>query len=310
MLFSKQEKTNMGKYQQFVRTGKKSLPLFALKGLLYRYACHVLGVKYKLADAKPAPAVAALGAAADAPMPVVAAAAAIDRPTLKQQAVTTADVSPIVENQLQKAAGIYSDMTRYHKHNLIVSVMHATMVFHSEQNKQLRSCTGGAEWELRMLKGAIHDHTRLTMYTTQALKYYNDFGIELGWRPVDAICINHPRVKFSDDQAAMLWDLCFAVTRGHVGRNLVFTHGYPKRFALLTDDSTRDAALALLKKDRLFDELVQTMEDDWARKFNRRSVFQRLTVKQVVLCIDVEGGLCTERYRHLWTQRGLSLRSR
>jgi hypothetical protein len=292
LLLSKGDKINMGKYQQFVTNGKKTIGLFALKGLLYGFACHMGGHKVQ-APPKP-PCATTVGAASSSSSVPHGAYEVEGKATLKQIGISHDVVAPTGANQMIKAAGIYNDISRYYKHNMVISVLSATAKFHSEQNVELRSADAVVPWELEMLKGKVHKHVRLTMYMTIAVKYYDNYGIECGWRPTK-VCIASARVQCSDCYVDMLWGLCFALFRQHSARNLTFTHGYPRRFQLLLDETSRADFIVELEKDIQYSTEFADIESPWAMKIQRRSVFMRKDVQQLQFCLFIENNIATAR---------------
>lgn len=277
MLHSKGEKINLGKYRHATFNGRRTLHLFSLRGFFSGLAAEKLGYKgFRTGKAPKQALVPSLAAARSSGDGEVQASA-----TLKQ---TGAEPSGIqTQNQLGRAAVTFGDITNLHKASIAVSVLSHTAEWHSEQAKELRSAGATIDYELRMMKGRIHYHSRLTLSQALHTKRYESCGIETSWRRCDDLGQAHPRVLYSEDMCAKLWDMCVAAVLQHCGRNLVFTIGLPRRATLLCDDNQNvvQGFIDEFKEDCAIWDALRDVEYEWAQVFKDRSVFSKRCVQQI-----------------------------
>lgn len=282
-LHVKGEKTNMGKYQQFVHSGIRNKKLFSLKGLLYRYAAHALGHRVHCGGGKK-------DKGKVAPAPVVLEGKA----TLAQTAMLGEDLSLSCANQLEKASTVYSDTARLHKHNIIISVMQLTMQLHFKQNRLLREHGAAITFETSMMKGEMYHVPRMLMARFRSPRYFVDCGVETEWRP-QSICYNSGRIQYSNYFLGVLFDLSLAVVKQHVARFLPFPHGWPKRSVLWLDSELGPPAVEEFHNDyRIYFEL-EAVDAEWSQPFVKRSVFKKMAVLQLLYCLQLDKWQITER---------------
>ena len=125
--------------------------------------------------------------------------------------------------------------------------------------------------------------TRMTVYQITVTKNYEECGIETCWGASKTLYRDPPRVQASDENCRLFWDLSMSMARHQSMRNLPITHGYPKRFTLVTSDRDSEGKLFLreFKEDLAIHADIQAQDGDWAEKRQRRSLFERATNKQV-----------------------------
>lgn len=301
MLNSKGEKINLGKYHHATFNGRRTLHLFSLRGFFFGLAAEKLGHKgFRTGRAPKAPLATPSGAATSSGDGEVQA-----RATLKQTGAEPLGIE--TQNQLDRAAVTFGDITNLHKATIAVSVLSHTAEWHSEQAKELRSAGATIEYELRMMKGAIHYHSRLTMFQALHTKRYESCGIETVWRQSGDLFENHPRVLYSDDMCCKLWDMCVAAVLQHSARNLVFTNGLPRRQTLLCDpDRTiAEGFIQEFRQDCLNYDALSALDYEWAQVLKDRSVFVKRCVQQLRGCLDIEAWALTPRLRCM--PRGMSV---
>lgn len=267
MLETKFDKVNMSKYHQAVTSSKRQMQFFALKAFYLGIACEALGHKLHATVKKPkkTPAAPAVVVIADAPVGSGAAssgdpmpAAAADPNMLDESTLTLAQASFAQQlgsnmnpdNQLSKAGIEYGDVGNYFKQSIIVKTLGHLARFHGAQNQRLRSLDDTIPWELEQMRDKhIFAHQRLTMVQLTAVRHYEACGIEAEWQPVLGACLNDARVAMANDYAEILFDVCTTLVAEESNRNIGYTHGWPKRFTLLLDETTRADTIDELKGD-------------------------------------------------------------
>ncbi|CAK0844234.1 unnamed protein product, partial [Prorocentrum cordatum] len=118
LLTAKNEKVNMGKYQQPIHHARRTLCLCAQKA--YFFGIAAMSFAYKGQWKVKAPV-----------LPEHALALAEGGPTLKQHAAAAAPWGQSCENQLDKAAVLFGDVENYYRQKLIVQVLGPTATYHS-----------------------------------------------------------------------------------------------------------------------------------------------------------------------------------
>ena len=99
------------------------------------------------------------------------------------------------------------------------------------------------------MKGEMWHLCRLVAQVINQVKWYDSMGIETTWSAFETCC-NDARVVASNDFAQLLVDLACATILGEATRLLPMIFGYPIRFTLLLDESTRPQLLADLMSDK------------------------------------------------------------
>lgn len=136
------------------------------------------------------------------------------------------------------------------------------------------------------------------MFQALHTKRYASCGIETSWRACKGLFEEHPRVLYSDDMCGRLWDMCLATVVQHCGRNLIFTHGLPRRQTLLCDPDplVSQSFVGEFRQDCANWESLQSLEFDWADTCKKRSVFQKRAVQQLRGCLEMEDWQVTSRH--------------
>ena len=187
-------------------------------------------------------------------------------------------------------------MSNFYKQNQITLTLGHLATFYGQQSRELRNLENSVPWELKQIKdGGIYHHPRLTMTQTRVTKKFACCGIEVGWQAVPEISLHSPRVSMSNDFADCLFGLTTALVSEEAGRNIVFTHGWPKRFTLLLHDDSRQACFDEVKLDIKLHADIAAIGAPWSERMTRRSLFVKLTVLQITLAIELETFLWTPR---------------
>ena len=183
---------------------------------------------------------------------------------------------------IDKARMWFCEEAMYNKGSIISNCMGSMVQWQSAQSAKLRTCESTIEWELEQMRGAHNDHMRSTICTITNRSIYEACGIDVFWQPI-TLHQEHPMVKHSDDMCSLLWDLSFAIAKEQTMRQLPLTHGYPRRFTLITSNIARDAKLFLheFKEDSSIYRLIKRHVGDWVDQRRARSVFERPTNLQI-----------------------------
>ncbi len=194
------------------------------------------------------------------------------------------------------------------------------------QSKALRSLGATAPFELDMVRGNFAHTERLSMFSILFSKGYGDLGIEVDWRE-ETLSTASARIAANDSFVEMLSDLSVAIVEQHCRRNLVFSHGLPRRQTCLQDAELGPMFIAELKQDLAIHKLVQECDFDGHDEYMARSVFNLPSVHQLVKCLEADDWQITPRIsfllllrlpfletqrfrhtpRHFWTVTGGSL---
>ncbi len=162
------------------------------------------------------------------------------------------------------------------------------------QSKALRSLDASVPFDLEMMRGGYAHTERLSMFSILYAKGYSDLGLECEWRE-DTFSIGDARVAANDGYAEMLADLSVAVVEQHCRRNLVFSHGYPRRQTCLLDAELGPTFVAQLKEDLAIHKLILESDFDGHSSYVARSCFNLASVAQIVKCLESEGWVITAR---------------
>ena len=102
----------------------------------------------------------------------------------------------------------------------------------------------------------------------------------------------------ADEFCKLRWDLSFALIRKQEARNMHITVAAGKRATLYLYDDTRDMFTAEFKNDHENDVLVkETLRGmKWYDPVAKRSYFNRMNIKQLVMCFLLENWKFTSRY--------------
>ena len=287
MLWYKSAKTNVSKYFLAVKRSREDSRLHAVKACLYGYACFQLGLKKTTASVAPSSGAASSSSGS--------AAAPAEGMLLKQAAKSTEEQTWKGENQLHTASIVYADMESYYKQNIIIAASAATETWYSEQNKLLRSAGSAIEWETRMMNGELQVHVLEAVRSLNNTEKYPKQGVECEWSRIDAMSASSPRVCMSDDHCELLWDLVFTLVCNREARLMPIAPGYPRQFTLLLDNDSRPGIIRQFKADYENCYLPDKLGKPWSREWTNRSLFQRLTNRQVGLCFTVEKWEWTSR---------------
>ena len=132
------------------------------------------------------------------------------------------------------------------------------------------------------------------MYAVTRTKGYADVGVETSW-PRLKLCLDNPRVCMSNDFSELLADLSCNVMLEHVRRNLVFTHGLPRKQVLLLTPGSAEKFIAEFKQDCENFDKVKVEDFPGCEAFVNRSVFQLAAVQQPKGVLQDSGWVETER---------------
>jgi hypothetical protein len=164
------------------------------------------------------------------------------------------------------------------------------------QSKALRSLGATVPFELEQMGGGCFYTERLSMFSLLYSKGYKDLGMETDWKP-DVFTIGSARLAVSDGFCEMLASLSVAIVEQHCRRNLVFTHGLPRRQTLLLDPIQGQRFIDELKLDLAIHQKILDMDFDGQESYVKRSVFGLPAVQQLVQCLQLEGWEITPRTR-------------
>ena len=297
-LKNKGTKINIGKYHHATTVMREDLPLFSTKAYLLGYVCHAFGkqleatVQAQAKHDKPEVKEAVPGSASGSAEALAPASAL----SLKQVSFAATELSHGCRNQLDKAAVEYGSMANYYKQKMILDVLNITAKWSNKSSQDLRTVDAAIKWEIEMLKGGAHYHNRLTLHHTQMTKWFDDYGIEATWAATELHLLN-VRILVSDGFAGLLWSLCFSVVKFSSDRKILMTEGYPRRLTLLLDAESRDAEIKQFRTDAdLHEEFMKIDDDDDVMlSLKQRSLFHKMTVRQVDKCLQEESCIWTPR---------------
>ncbi len=163
------------------------------------------------------------------------------------------------------------------------------------QSKTLPSLSASAPFEIKQMLGACHLPEKLSMQAMVQYKGYAELGIQTEW-VAQQLHVGHPMVALSGENAELLASLTLGIVSEHVRRNLVFTHGLPKRQSLLLGSAeNRDSFILQLRKD--YDNFERMLDEssDSVGRLAERSVFKLAAVEQLMGCLAEEGWQATPR---------------
>ncbi|CAK0852956.1 unnamed protein product, partial [Prorocentrum cordatum] len=285
---SKFEKVNLGKFQHPVSCGNKSVSSFSLRGYLFNVAALSLG--FHGVDRRKAQS-----AMQDGIKEVSSSGGLPSKPSLKQHAHESITAS--CANQLDKAAYIYGDYTNLEKQRLILAVLTPTQTYHGRQNQTLRDAKSTVPWEIDMCSGGFAKCEQLSMTTIRYRRIYRKMGIESSWGPM-RLCLADPRLQKSEEHVQLLVDLVFQIVLEHTKRNLVFSHGLPRRQCLwLSGDGRAAEFLKRLEADKEIYMVLKTCTFEGSELMVKRSLFAKPSVKHLLACVEAENWLPSERLR-------------
>ena len=132
---------------------------------------------------------------------------------------------------------------------------------------------------------------------------YTDFGLACDWRPGHKLRIVDCSVSVADSRAGMLWDMVMNAILEVKHRSLEYEVGLPKRQALLlhSDNIKVNEFIESVKSDWAGFQALKAIDAPWAKPFLHRSIFNKRCVQQLVLCLEEENWINTERHDTLTT---------
>ncbi|CAK0815094.1 unnamed protein product [Prorocentrum cordatum] len=317
LLHTKSERVHLGKFQAPIVIAGKTIHLFSLKAYFLNAAVMTLG--FKGTDRRTtAPPKEML------PYPDPAEGAVVEcvPNTLKAQSHKSFDAK--CANQLDRAAFLFGDISNFNRQRRIVDVLSLVATFHGKrpwvyltalapakagvmaarQNKELRSADATKPYELKMCKGFYHRAEQLTMTNANFIRHYSEEGIFPTW--VDQrICLNDPRVQMEDENCQMLHRLIVDLPMQQATRNLVWSHGLPRRQVLLLDqdEAVQQAFLDELRHDRFLYMELQKATFEGSDQMRQGHVMRKMCNQQLLRCLGVEDWKVTPRLAgHLETK--------
>ena len=226
-----------------------------------------------------------------------ASAGAIEGPaSVKQGGFQREEIGISAGNQMHRAALIFSDYGSWLKQQIIVLLSTPTQKWHSEQAKILKTISDTIGWEIEQIRTGIDDHIRLCLAQILFTKQYWKFGIPVAWG-ASGSCSADVEVCLADEQCSLVWQFCFVHTQHRERRLLTLKCGYPRNFVLLLQEDEKQVAatLAQLKTDYELFIMIRDSDEEWAESWIQRSLFQRMSVMQLIECLILDYWCLTDR---------------
>eukprot|EP00959_Pyramimonas_sp_CCMP1952_P194629 4070099-Pyramimonas_sp.AAC.1 len=150
-----------------------------------------------------------------------------------------------------------------------------------------------------MMTGGAWDHIRSAMAALGNRLGYDSMGIETTWRQCKDVPMqsHDARMTVADSYAGLLWDCVFGLARASAQRLLPLTIGFPRRFTLLLSPNAhaRDGVIAEFRRHVDNYNMLLEVDAAWADRLKKRSIFNKMTVHQWRLALDLEGWVFTPR---------------
>ena len=297
VLYTKGEKVNLGKYHQITFAPLRTSSTFSLRGLFFTIAALDHNLK---GVCKPPPAkkqklnVPAAAASSSSGSTVIEGKASV-----KQTGICGDQLHATTQNQLDKAAICFSDISNLHKLWLASSIMEHNARLHSEQAKSFRGIEDGMAFEMKMLKGGIHQYVRRSVGVLLAVGNYKRCGIDTSWGSTPDMNTDHVNIVYNDEQTTLMWTLLWNLVGQAEARNLVFTDGLPRKQSLLLDTDKKVVTdfIDEFRGDVANNDAMLEIDDEWATPIHRRSVFVKMSVQQLHLCLKADNWLLSQRLR-------------
>ncbi len=162
-----------------------------------------------------------------------------------------------------------------------------SLLAQARQSKELRSLHKTVPYELDQIDGGHMKTEQMGMLAILHSKGYSVQGIEMSWAHME-LQANTAQMAVSDDFASLAVDLSVAITEQHVRRNMVFSHGLPRRQVCLLDANLAEPFVKQLRADIELHERIKAMSFDGVELYLQRSVFTHVSVRQLIGCLGEE----------------------
>ncbi len=109
------------------------------------------------------------------------------------------------------------------------------------------------------------------------------------------MALNHPRVAQSDFHLGLVVELAVNMAMEPCRRNLTITHSYPRRQVLMLDPEWQAHFISVLRRGIEVYTALQELDSQDAVQMKKRSIFNKVSVQQLCLCMEAEGWNATGR---------------
>jgi len=270
-LHAKGKKVNLGDYMAPITAARTDIKSFSLKSLILGVCCYRLGLKTvprrkadPKAKAKAKAAPTALAITDDDHLAIVPVGVAKDDTDVTtRKAAFHMQGSAVKGNQLERAFQAYSNFANHFKQRIICNCLGYMELWQGKMNQELRSCDAVVDWELKMLRGEIYDHLRMTCVVMSSPRLFAEMGVEVDWSAQASIATDDARVEESDQYAQLIWGVCSSTICARAERLLLMTEGYPRVLVKCLDPDMREECIANFRQDIEQYAVLLNVERPW-----------------------------------------------